>query len=677
MPPRVTTSRQLFAKGQVTDLDTADLAPDQAEALRDAVWSANGDLSKRGGFLYATGANPINANTAALFGSAIVPTESTSSPGVFTYRLVVTDSQGRMGVLGSYSYAYGTANTSTTSTVLTMGSGAYPVLLWQDELLLAAYDTSGFRTTFRWGGSTATEDTSPSGTLTVTTGSDVVVGVSTAFTTEVTAGQYINVTDGSTGAKYCYRVALVESNTVLRITSKAQVTTSAANYTVTNFGYMNLSTLVTDRGTVSSSGTTVTGKGTDWQGGLDAIDSYVLYGVDWICGANATTWYGVNTVTDDNTLDVIVGSPGLSDSNYVVGRPLSGHIACVHAGRLWVAGVAWAPNRLQVTPVAHNLNDVFNGVDSSTTDPDNALIVESVDIPDPNSPGFITALASGNDPGPLLVLRDRDAYIVYGEWPSIQVTKLGEDIGCVDFRGVTFHDNVFYWAGLEGVFSYTPGGGVRNLTEGRIYREWKAAIGGDEVQSTVVAVVNRTLFVSVGMVSNPDFAYMLDLDRGAWSQLTDGQWAHAMPVVFAGEGRDVFVTELVTNRVVSLRSATEPTYAGASNSLTGSFLARSGRMLLGSAGQLGRVIGARLTYRMTGSSPQFTVKFGSTSLQTAATVTTTTTGTAYATTRLRPTLNLGSEFRDVQVEFAESSGTPTRLELNEFQWVTRERRVRA
>ena len=159
MPPRVTTSRQLFAKGQVTDLDTSDLAPDQAEALRDAVWSANGDLSKRGGFLYATGANPINANTAALFGSAIVPTESSSSPGVFTYRLVVTDSQGRMGVLGSYSYAYGTANTSTTSTVLTMGSGAYPVLLWQDELLLAAYDTSGFRTTFRWGGSTATATT--------------------------------------------------------------------------------------------------------------------------------------------------------------------------------------------------------------------------------------------------------------------------------------------------------------------------------------------------------------------------------------------------------------------------------------------------------------------------------------------------------------------------------------
>jgi hypothetical protein len=244
----------------------------------------------------------------------------------------------------------------------------------------------------------------------------------------------------------------VESNTVLRITSKAQVTTSAANYTVTNFGYMNLSTLVTDKGTVSSSGTTVTGKGTDWQGGLDAVDGYILYGVDWICGANATTWYGVNTVTDDNTLDVIVGSPGLSDSNYVVGRPLSGHIACVHAGRLWVAGVAWAPNRLQVTPVAHNLNDVFNGVDSSTTDPDNALIVESVDIPDPNSPGSSPLV--GERPRSTPRSAGPDAYIVYGEWPSIQVTKLGEDIGCVDFRGVTFHDNVFYWAGLEGVLVY-------------------------------------------------------------------------------------------------------------------------------------------------------------------------------------------------------------------------------
>jgi hypothetical protein len=65
-------------------------------------------------------------------------------------------------------------------------------------------------------------------------------------------------------------------------------------------------------------------------------------------------------------------------------------------------------------------------------------------------------------------------------------------------------------------------------------------------------------------------------------------------------------------------------------------------------------------------------------LNTAATVTTTTSGTAYNTTRIKPgSTNLGTSARDMQVEFAESSGTPARLEINEFSWVTRERRKRA
>ena len=679
MPARRTALRQLFSKGQVTDVDTADLTPDQAEALRDCVWTANGDLSKRGGFLYATGANPINGNTDDLAGAFIVPTASEDFANQFTYRLVVTDTGGRMGVLTSYTYGYGTANTATTTTVLQPNFASYPLFMWQNELVLATHDQiSGYRTTYRWGGSTATEDASPTGTLTVTTNSDVVTGAGTAFTTEVTAGQFLNVEDSTTGVIYCFLVEFVESNTLLRLTAKAQVTVSAATFTVTNFGFSNLSSLVTDKGTVTTSGTTATGKSTNWVGGLDKVNGFVPFGQDWLAGTAATTRYGVTGVTDDNTI-ALGGSAGLTDSNYVVGRPLFGHIMVPHAGRLWVAGVPWAPNRLQVTPVAHNLSDVFNAVDSSTTDPDNAAIVDSVEVPDPNSPGFITAMASGNDPGPLLVLRDRDAYIVYGEWPAVQVTKLGEDIGCADFRGVTFHDRTFYWAGLEGVFSYTPGGGVRNLTEGRIYREWKASISTGEITAMIVAVVNQTLFVSFTIDGAQPYGYMFDIERGAWSSMTDSEWGQATPVVFAVEGRDVFVTERGTNRVVSLRSATDPAYAGTSNSLQGSFLARSGRMLMGSAGDLGRVVDSRVTYRMTaGSSPQFTVKYGSTSLNTAATVTTTTSGTAYATTRVKPgSTNLGTQGRDMQVEFAESSGTPARLEINEFSWVTRERRKRA
>jgi hypothetical protein len=196
---------------------------------------------------------------------------------------------------------------------------------------------------------------------------------------------------------------------------------------------------------------------------------------------------------------------------------------------------------------------------------------------------------------------------------------------------------------------------------------------------TIVAVVNRTLFVSVSAAGTSIAGYMMDLDREAWSTFTDFGWSSASEVVFAGVGRDVFVTEKGTNRVVSLRSATEPTYAGVANSLQGVFLARSGRMLLGQAGDLGRVIDAKITYRLTGtSSPAFTVKFGSVTMDTAATVATVTSGAAYNTVRFRPGSTLmGTNVRDVQVEFTESAGTLTRLELNEFSWVARLRRPRA
>jgi hypothetical protein len=670
MPARRTALRQLFSKGQVTDTDSADLAPDMAESLRDCVWTANGDLSKRGGFLYATGANPIDADTTSLTSCVLTAIPDATTPNTFTYKLLVGDSTNYLGVLDAYTYAYGTPNASTTAVKLNDGFACWPLMEWQNEVLYAL-NTGSYYALKRWGKSTATEDLSPTGTVTVTTGSDEIAGGGTSFLAEVTAGQYINVQQQ--GINYYFLVTKVTSNTSLQISGKAQVTISAATFLVVNIAETNISTLLTNKGTVTTGVNTATGKGTSWDTGLDSLN-----GGGWICGVNATTRYGIGTVTDDDTVGVI-GTPGLTDSNYVAGRALVGNIVTAHAGRLWVAGVAWAPNRVQVTPVNHNLSDVFNAVDSSTTDPDNAAIIESIEIPDDKSPGFITGLASGNDPGPLVVTRDRDAYIVYGEWPSVQVTKLGEDIGCAHWQGITFHDRRFYWAGVEGVFTYAPGGGVRNLTEGKIYREWKAAIGGKEITTAVVEVVNRTLFVTVTLDDASNFGYMLDLEREAWSTLTDTNWAAGTEVVVAGQGRDVFVTELGTNRVVSLRAATDPAYAGTANSLQGSFLARSGRMLMGSAGDLGRVVDSRVTYRMTsGSSPQFTVKYGSVSLNTAATVTTTTSGTAYATTRIKPgSTNLGTSARDMQVEFAESSGTPARLEINEFSWVTRERRKRA
>ena len=695
MPPRVTNTRQLFAKGQVTDLDTSDLAPDQAEALRDAVWSANGDLAKRGAFLYASAANPLNGRTTKITGVCVLPDEN-SSPQ--TYRIVVGEHAGHIGVLSSYSYTPGTANTSatTSSTLNIANSGAfgmvYPLVAYQGEVIVAMLGkdmvtpTAGQASSilYRWAGNTTTFS-SFTGTVSATAGEDTVTGVGTLFTTEAAVNAYLYVAD-STGVKMSYRITSIESNTRLRVSSPIQVTVAGVSYSIGAFGLFNIASLVTTKGRSSNSTTTQTGQATTWNSGLDRVKG----NTDWMSDAAGAARVYVTSVASDTSIGTSTAL-ALTNAKYRICRPLAGRIVTQHAGRLWVAGVPWAPNRLQVTPAGFQLGDAFNGVDSTSTAIGLAGTVESVEIPSPYDPGRIVALEAGNDPGPLLVLRDTDAYVVYGEWPSVQVTKLGDNIGCVHQFASCASEHGFFWAGSDGVYQYRPGGGVRDLTEGRVNREWRAfvkSLAGNATFQVSVEVVDSWLVISAAYGSEtdtqvsppntfPSTQYVYDIDRDAWGTWTGPNVLGMSTVFIGGKPREVIATDYSTNRLVTLSGAMDPTLAGSANGVNGTFLARSGRMLLGSAGQLGRVIGARLTYRMTGSSPQFTVKFGSTSLQTAATVTTTTTGTAYATTRLRPTLNLGSEFRDVQVEFAESSGTPTRLELNEFQWVTRERRVRA
>ncbi len=697
MPPRVTTSRQLFAKGQVTDTDTADLTPDQAEALRDVVWTANGDLAKRGGFLYASGANPMDGRTAKLTSAVLLPDENTSPQ---TYTLVFGEYFGRVAGLVSYQYTPGSANAAVTSTnPVTLLNGGnfgspFPLLAYQGEVIIAAIGhdmvSSSNRASsqlFRWAGATGSLTASPAGTVTVTSGDDVVTGTGTAFTTDGALNRYIAIEE-SVGIFNYYRVVEIGSDTRLRVASPIPVAYTTADYVFTNVGVFNIASLVTTKGRATTSAGTATGQATTWNSGLDAVRGQN----DWISDEAGAVRAFISVVSSDTSMSS--GSLSLTNARFRVGRTLSGSMVTLHQNRLWVTGLPWAPNRLQVTPAGFNLGDHFNGVDSSTTAPGLATVVESVEIPSPFAPGRIVALEAGNDPGPLLVLRDTDAYIVYGEWPSIQVTKLGDNIGCLARGASCRSEDGFFWAGSDGIYQYRPGGGVRDLTEGKVNREWRAhvkSITGYAAWDVNMEVVDSTLVISSQYGNDrysasapippgtfPATQYAYDIDRGAWGTWT-GPNVNSMTTMFYGDKpREVIATDYSTNRLITLSGALDPTLAGQANGVNGTFLARSGRMLMGSAGDLGRVIDSRVTYRMTGSSPQFTVKYGSTSLNTAATVTTTTSGTAYATTRVKPgSTNLGTAGRDMQVEFAESSGTPTRLEINEFSWVTRERRKRA
>lgn len=694
MPARRTALRQLFSKGQVTDTDTADLTPDQAEALRDCVWTSNGDIAKRGAFLHASEANPLDGWTNKLTGAILVPDVDTAPQ---TYSIVAGDYGGRLGKLAAYNYQPVSpniiGNTSDTETVAQQ-LPVYPLLAYQGEVIAAVVNRNALDDAnydgplIRWAGSTATETAAPAGTVAVTAGSDVIVGTGTAFTSVCNVGQYL-VTRDANYIRYYGLVVKIESDTRLRVSAPADISMSGNAYFTVNQGIIGLGSLVTTQGRASAAAGTITGEATSWNSTLGKVSSQV----DRISNEAGAAMYLITAVTDDDTLSA-TGAPTFSSGGYRITRPLSGQMVTLHQNRLWVAGLPWAPNRLQVTPVAFSLSSFFNGVDSSTTAPGVANVTESVEIPSPYDPGRIIALEAGNDPGPLLVLRDRDAYIVYGEWPSVQVTKLGDNIGCVHQFASCSSEHGFIWAGSDGVYQYRPGGGVRDLTEGKINREWRAHIRSvaaypnfqvsvEVVDSyLVISSAYGSTFDSAGAAQPPDTfpstQYVLDIERGAWGTWTGPNVLGMSAFFFGGQPRDVIATDYATNRLITLSGATIPTLAGSSDGVNGTFLARSGRMLMGSAGDLGRVVDSRVTYRLQGSSPQFTVKFGSTTLNTAATVTTTTATSAYATTRVKPgSTNLGTQGRDMQVEFAESSGTPTRLEINEFSWVTRERRKRA
>jgi hypothetical protein len=558
--------------------------------------------------------------------------------------------------------------------------------VWDGEVIFAGPTAKG--PLVRWCGATAAT-TVGAGTVALTKGSSVVTGTTTDFLTKYTAGQYMRVVVGG-GLEWDLLVRSVESNTILTLSSPSPFTGSSLTYRFRSFAQFNLCSEVDRAGTISTSGATATGVGTLWTSTIDAED---IVGLPQDGATAGSIRHQVSGgVTDTGFSLSAAPSPAWAGgSKYIAVRRLAGHVVCKHQNRLWVAGHYVFPNRVQVTPAGFRLNDAYNGLDSEDTNAIEACIAESIDIPEAEpSEGRIVALASLNEPGPLLILRDRDAYILYGEWPSVQVTKLGDELGAIHWASVATMDGAAYWAGPDGVFRYRPGGGVTDITLGRVRRQYldlvralPTAAPNSTAERVPVVVTGTDGHVLVCVGNQPDptssttFAYDVAGDR--WSTWTGPVARSASIAAFPDRSYEAFVTDPNINRVIAVSTAMKPALAGEANGVRGVFLARSGRMLLGQAGDLGRIIDAKITYRLTGTlSPAFTVKFGSVTMDTAATVTTVTSGTAYNTIRVRPGSTLmGTNVRDVQVEFTESAGTLTRLELNEFSWVARLRRPRA
>lgn len=669
----------LFPEGMVTDVDAGLLKPTQAALIQNAIWNSHGDLCKRNGFYWASSSDPLNGNTSKI--TSAVPF---SSPDGRRY-VAIGDVDGRLAAYEPTAALTAPYNSGASAAIAVQASfGVYPILAYDNEVICATKIYYQYPL-LRWAGST-TAATSGAGTVEVASGDDRVRGTGTNFTTRFPADNsyhYIKITDDY-GIAWYYRVEYVESDELLRVSSAIEMETdSSLAWASSPFGFFNISSLVDDRGRASHSTSTVTGYATTW-------DSYAqqLVANDFIGQSGKRS--NIATVTDGVTLTVSAAPTdwaGATPKPYVALRRIFGNLVCEHQNRLHVAGFETHPNRVAVLPAGASANVAYNGVDDEVNTPIVANQAEFFDVPSPTDPGCIRAIVSVREPGGLAVFRDRDFYMVYGEWPSIQIMKISSDVGCLAWRAACEIPGGVAWAGRDGIYIHRPGGGIEDITEGRIKQTWISLVQGlssepsptNNVAYVCVGYIDDHIVVSVSGTAEDAVSsattYAYNIRQKAWVE-----WTGIAPRCFSpinsgtNSGRqNVFMSDSTTNRFLSLGSAILPISTWSALAVNGSFLARSGQNAFGPRGDYGRVIDMKVSYAMTGTSPTFTVKWDS---STAATVSTT--ASSYNTVRIRPgSSTMGTMSRTSQLEIAEASGTHTALRIQELTITQRLRRQRA
>ena len=653
-----------FSLGLLTDQDPLSYGLRGAQVLTDAVWTS-GMVAKRGGFQYVTADSLLSSS---LVGCMIWPTVSGS------YRLIVTDGSGNVGYITSY--GYGSGATTSESAAGPTGNELVPVAFYDDEVILAYRDSAdSLDPLVRWAGASTSGLSAPGGTIAFLQG-DVVVGTGTTFTTQARVGCYITAT--STLSARNMRVVAIESNTRLRVSHHASDETetfSGASWTINSTGYIGLRSRVSvDRLTApgqastTAASATLTGRGTTWNSG-----NYRLKVGDFLSTPDAGSAYGesfgypVTAVASNTSLTLgdVAGSSGTYD--YYASRQLCGRVATVHAGRLWVGNLPWAPRRLQVLPVGYALGGNNNGVDA---DPYNKITAEYVEVLNPNTAGEIRSLEPTPEPGPLFIGCDDACYVAFGEWPNTSITRLPNAPGLLSIRASCSSPlhGVFFLS-RDGIHQYRPGGGVVDLSDGRVNRAYRSA---------AASATRGTIGVIDGYV-------IASVDDGAtwntWVYEIAGKrfckWSSYNPV-HVSQGLDTTGTRLFfiqnsTRRVADVKPALTDT--GAAGDIYGTFAAQSGRRVLGEVAQPGRLTNLKTTFQLS-NADTLRVRTGRDTMTTDQTLT----GTADTNPRTsRITApnaagNVGDALNDLAVEYSESGSGQSLVRLHEVRAQVRTRR---
>jgi hypothetical protein len=683
-----------FTKGWVTDRPRWSLEAQEMADGQDVFWP-RGVAVQRRPWSYVQAQNPLGSTNTL---GGLMAVQFNPQNNSVTY--VVSDAAGQVGI----------ANASTATVAFTAPTPTLylPRAFYNGEVLLCAQD--GRSPIIRWAGWSGGSGTVTATNIQFTRNSKVITGTGTQFNAELGIDTYLLLNNSPGNFGPTFRVDQIESATSLALMTPPWMASAASSpVTLTEdpqgfvFGWMGLRVAVTQMGTATISGTSLTGQSTGWQTngpGYDSIfpDDIVARLPQPAVGATpavtSTPDAGYIDSISSNTGATLAYTPAVTYSNspYVVLRSMPGREVCSHQNRLWITGVEWEPNRVYVTPPSqsgYDLGQANNGIDSFEIDYANSVQAKYVEVPDRFSDGRIVSLLSGRNV--LLVLRSNNCYGIFGAWPGITVEQIADGAGCVDVRAATASDDGLYWAGEDGIYRYVPGRGIEDITRDRVNREWRRLMRDRSDDALVsMGVVNRHLVISyldglaygLGSGSQEPVTWVYDTVSQTWcGKASDIRARYMNTARLRGVSDDLFFIEgdPSVRRIGALAASfTDDDSSPSPGDKTPSFYAETGSVLTGAATDSFRPIEMRVGYECEGSGSTLDVKTGNTEASPAALqATLPATSGDISTVKLRASTSsstsaaLGKQGREFGIRM-DAEGDPERVAVHEVQIVARE-----
>lgn len=657
-----------FIGGMVTDLDPAQLHPQQSPNLQDVI--------------FPTG---VSGFRGALTSIAVSLTSTTNVTGIS-----VTDGV-PPAAAGTNVYHWGLQDThiqnSLGGTVAVVGGsspGPIPYVVFQNEVLWFSQD--GVQPIVRTPAQPLGTGLTASGTLTAGVGTTAITGAGTSFLAYTNKSCYLSLGNqpGLTAL-----VVFPASDTSLSIATPTVIALSGQPFTTNPFGRLGLCVVVAEMGTSANAAGTVTGQGTDWTHSGPGYGQPSA-GVDYICAngaAGAWQFSGITAVTSGGAITATGGT--WTAGPYRILRQLVGTHGCVHNGRLIVVGCQWQRRRVFYTPLASStqvagvgeipwtLGDPTNGNLSWSVQPGDANVCPYVDVPDQNTEGQIIGVAS--TASGILVLATDGAYLISGDFPNETIVDLSPGADCVDARSIVSAHGSVFWAGLNGIFQFT-GGRVVDITSGKRNAEWRrVVVGAGGPNATLPAYfVKNHYCVSVGQ-GTPTWVY--DAAHAVWcgNHTTTALAAYTMP-----NHDEAYVVPNVAAANQKPNQASSVFLDGALSDSAATFIADLPPTAAGDSITDKRVTGALVRLSATGTVTVQSAIDGPEGYATTPTYNTdgTITGTGITsptTTRIRPTTDstqspagaLGVKGRKFQMRITCTNAASASVKVNEIEMFVR------